>query len=163
MYTHPPPLPPPHPQGGATAPGGGSPNPRPYIGFFCCSYFLIFVIFDFPHFYFFDAFFRLPGPSRIDPDRFSLIFEDSRPVSSTSYSKNISKWTPFSEQMCHKYRTCAQKIASRNSCGDSGDFPDSPEIFQTRPVRPWLLHAPGAKMTVVHTNSLKSEYKMQIS
>ncbi len=35
----------------------------------------------------------------------------------------------------------------------------SAEMVQTGPVRTYVLHAPGAKMTVVHTNSLKL-YKM---
>ena len=32
-------------------------------------------------------------------------------------------------------------------------FPDSPEMVQTGPVQPWVLHVPGAKMTVAYTNS----------
>ena len=58
------------------------------------------------------------------------------------------------------HHACSQKIASRNSSPDSGDSldsGDSPEIVQTGPVWPWVLHAPGAKMTVVYTNSLKLE------
>ena len=63
--------------------------------------------------------------------------------------------------MCPKYCTCAQNLTFRNSSRDSEDSldsGDSPEIVQTRPVRPWVLHAPGAKMTVVYTNSLKQEF-----
>ena len=38
-------------------------------------------------------------------------------------------------------------------------FPaDSAEMVQPEPVRAWVLHAPGAKMTVVYTNSLKKKW-----
>ena len=73
-----------------------------------------------------------------------MIFADSSDV--------IDKWTLFSKQMCPKYRTCAQKLTSWRSSPDS---PDSPEMVQTGLVWPWVLHASGAKMTVVYTNSLK--------
>ena len=57
--------------------------------------------------------------------------------------------------------TCKQNVAFRNSSRDSaasGDSGDSPEMVQTGPVQPWVLHAPGAKMTVVCTNSFKSPH-----
>ena len=38
-------------------------------------------------------------------------------------------------------------------------IPAIPAIMvQTGPVRTWVLHVPGAKMTAVHTNSLKLIY-----
>ena len=54
---------------------------------FCDFCFLFTMDFEFV-----GAFLGLPGPSRIDPDRFSMIFVHSRPVSSTfySFSKNTS-------------------------------------------------------------------------
>ena len=58
--------------------------------------------------------------------------------------------------MLVNHHACAQSIASRNSSADRGDFGVSPEMVQTLPVWPWVPHAPGAKMTVVYTNSLKS-------
>ena len=77
----------------------------------------------------------------------------------------IEKGAPFSEQMRPKYRTCAQNLTSQNSSGDSGDSEDSPdsadspEMAQTGPVQPWVLHAPGAKMMVVYTKTPSNKNK----
>ena len=52
----------------------------------------------------------------------------------------------------------AHKIYRGNSSVDAAD-PANPadpaKVVQARPVRTWVLHAPGAKMMVVYTNSLK--------
>ena len=70
----------------------------------------------------------------------------------------------FSEQKWLKYDACAQNLASWNSPADPADPPDPPdppdrpdpaEMRHLGRVRPWVLHAPGARMTVVNTNSLK--------
>ena len=37
----------------------------------------------------------------------------------------------------------------------SGDSRDFLEMVQSRPVWPWVLHALGAKMTIVYTSSFK--------
>ena len=58
-------------------------------------------------------------------------------------------WTSLSEQMGSKYAASQQSLASRNSSASSA------ELNQTNPARTYVLHAPGAKMTVVYTNSLK--------
>ena len=70
-------------------------------------------------------------------------------------------WTSLSEQMGSKYAACHQNIASRNSSTSSASSASSTsstssaEMVQTGPVRTYVLHAPGAKMTVVYTNSFK--------
>ena len=63
-------------------------------------------------------------------------------------------WTSLSEQMGSKYAACHQNVVSRNSSTSSTSSASSAEMVQTGPVRTYVLHAPGAKMTVVYTNSL---------
>jgi hypothetical protein len=67
----------------------------------------------------------------------------------------VENWISFYMQMGRISATCTQDIASRNSCADSADSAFSPEMVQDGMVRPAFLHVPGAKMTVVYTNSLK--------
>ena len=68
----------------------------------------------------------------------------------------------LSEQMSPKYRACAQKQASQNSPADLLGSTRSSRIHRIHRKRrhpwlvpPWVPHAPGARMTVVNTNSLK--------
>ena len=76
-----------------------------------------------------------PASILTDAHRFSSILDLLRQLFNI-FSAFIQIWTPFSEQMCPKYSTCPQKMASRNSSGDSADSGDSPEMVLTKPVRP---------------------------
>ena len=69
----------------------------------------------------------------------------------------LLKRTSNSEHLALKSSACLQNLTSRGSSADSANSADSAEMVQTGPVRAWVLHAPGAKMTVVYTNSLKLE------
>ena len=72
------------------------------------------------------------------------------------YFDAFYKVMSFSEQKWLKYDACAQNLASWNYPADPPDRPDQAEMRHLGQVRPWVLHAPGARMTVVNTNSLKS-------
>ena len=70
----------------------------------------------------------------------------------------LQKWTSNSEHLALKSAACHQNMTSWGSLADppdSADPADSAEMVQTGPVRAWVLHALGAKMTVVCTNSLE--------
>ena len=77
------------------------------------------------------------------------------------YFDAFYKVMSFSEQKLLKYDACRQNLASWNSHpdpADPADPPDRPDPAEMRylgRVRPWVLHTPGARMTVVNTNSLK--------
>ena len=67
----------------------------------------------------------------------------------------LRNWRWNSEYLALKSAACRQKMTSQASSADSANSADSAEMVQAGPVQAWVLHAPGAKMTVVYTNSLK--------
>ena len=73
-------------------------------------------------------------------------------VSLSNSCKYLENWRADSKHLALKSAACRQNLASQ---GSSANPPDSAEMVQTGPVQTWVLHAPGAKVTVVYTNSLK--------